>query len=280
MPEPKSPKTSHFDQIDTLKTLGEPLPETAIQRTKAFETHKSYDTDGYGYQACVDRFNEVLGASWGFRWEILKEVTGKYSSGKPYYDITVLMRIWINTPDNTRSCAGGHISLLYADALKGAITNSFKKTAAFWGVGRQAYLGMLDDDNKPLPEEEDKGMRSNNKSQPAAQNKPQGNQQGGKKPAEPADLALLEKIGALCMFMAEGDKEKADEYYHDFADFDGKDGGRVKAPALKKLPAKWAGNVYGKLKKEYEKLGLDAVAAYYEYGLNAEEPGDDDNVPF
>ena len=43
--------------------------------------------------------------------------------------------------------------MTYADALKGAITNGFKKTAAFWGVGRDAYAGTIDDDNTPLPDD-------------------------------------------------------------------------------------------------------------------------------
>jgi hypothetical protein len=36
-----------------------------------------------------------------------------------------------------------------ADARKGRYTNAFKKAAAFFGVGRQAYEGSLDDDNLP-----------------------------------------------------------------------------------------------------------------------------------
>ena len=35
------------------------------------------------------------------------------------------------------------------DARKGSYTNAFKKAAAFFGVGRQAYEGSLDDDNLP-----------------------------------------------------------------------------------------------------------------------------------
>ncbi len=44
---------------------------------------------------------------------------------------------------------GGHVASAEADARKGAYTNAFKKAAAFFGVGRQAYEGSLDDDNVP-----------------------------------------------------------------------------------------------------------------------------------
>lgn len=258
-------KSTQISPIEILKALGEPLPESAEQHTKGSQTHKSYDTDGYGYQAVVDRFNEVLGVSWGFTWEILKETAGKYSTGKPYYDITVLVKIWIETPENIRACVGGHIANLYSDALKGAITNAFKKTAAFWGPGRQAYLGMLDDDNKPLPEEEGKDMRKNGHNhdtgkKPADEKRPQGE----KKPQASSDLKA--KIGALCMYMADGDKTKAEEYYHNFADFENDEGKTVKAPALDRLTEKWAGRVYGALKKQYEALGIDSAVAIHEYG--------------
>ena len=50
-----------------------------------------------------------------------------------------------------KTCVGGHKSEMYADALKGAITNSFKKTLGFFGIGKKAYEGMLDDDYRPIP---------------------------------------------------------------------------------------------------------------------------------
>jgi hypothetical protein len=47
---------------------------------------------------------------------------------------------------------GGHTAMTEADARKGAFTNGFKKAAAFFGVGRQAYEGTLDDDSVPADE--------------------------------------------------------------------------------------------------------------------------------
>lgn len=134
-----------------IKQLSEKLPEDAVQRTKGSETKKGYDTTGYGYQAAVDRFNEILGEQWGYDWNIIHEREGQYKSGMPYIEISVQVSIWINNKENPRSCVGGHTGKDYADALKGAITNGFKKTAAFWGVGRDAFAGTIDDDNQPMP---------------------------------------------------------------------------------------------------------------------------------
>lgn len=134
-------------KTDVLVLLSGEMPKDSIQVAKKEKTNKGYDTTGVGYQWCVNRFNEVLGTQWGYEYKILKEEKGVYKkSGTEYYDITVEMSIWIGNEDTVRVCIGGHIAVVYADALKGAITNAFKKTAAFWGVGRQAYEGSLDDD--------------------------------------------------------------------------------------------------------------------------------------
>lgn len=170
---------------DTIKKLSEKLPVEAIQSTKGAETHKGYDTDGYSYQYCVDRLNEVCGDGWGFDWTVILEEKGAYNSGKPFHDVTVKVSIWVGDITRPRSCAGGHISETYADALKGAITNGFKKTAAFWGVGRDAYAGTIDDDNKPMPDSLD-----NVATKPAPESKPAPKAEGkynGEVDALPAD---------------------------------------------------------------------------------------------
>jgi hypothetical protein len=151
--------------IELLKNLAKPLSEEAIQRTFTKETKKGYDTTGYAYQYAVDRFNDTLGKDWGYDWNVLHEEQGKFRDkeykqdngamktvpGATYWDITVNVEIWIED-SKPRSCAGHHISTTYGDALKGAITNGFKKAAAFWGVGRDAFAGTIDDDNKPYPD--------------------------------------------------------------------------------------------------------------------------------
>lgn len=267
MSESKSTQTS---PIEILKALGEPLPESAIQHTKGSQTHKGYDTDGYGYQAVVDRFNEVLGASWGFTWEILKETAGKYKTGNPYYDITVLVKIWVETPDNIRACVGGHIASLYADALKGAITNAFKKTAAFWGPGRQAYLGMLDDDNKPLPEEEGKGMRENGHAKNKPESKPAEKSESAK-PTTQGERKLATKeqhnqLSILPMFIAcqnlpEGTfielTNEANAVYQRADEWAAKNNKPIHMPGSDKLSEGRAGSIIGKLKVVMSALGFE-----------------------
>lgn len=142
-----------MDNQEVIKKLSEKLSSDAIQRTKGTETKKGYDTTGYGYQSAVDKLNEILGTEWDFDWHIIHESQGTYKSGAPYHDITVEVSISI-LKQKSRSCVGGHTAMNYADALKGAITNGFKKTAAFWGVGRDAFAGTIDDDNQPLPDSE------------------------------------------------------------------------------------------------------------------------------
>ena len=146
------------EKENSIKNLSQIMPEKAIQKTKKEDTRKGYDTTGYGYQYCVNRFNEELGEAWGFQWDIIKETQGKYRNGTPYWELTVSLGIWVNKPEFLRQCVGGHISVTHNDALKGAITNAFKKTAAFWGVGKDAYEGTIDDDNEPFPE----GQKKNN----------------------------------------------------------------------------------------------------------------------
>jgi hypothetical protein len=136
----------HPEVLEIFKRLAEPLPKEAVQRTKKEISKKGYDTTGYSYQYCVNRFNEVLGNAWGYTHRILRETTGTFKSGTPFFEFTIETSIWILSPDNTRSCFGGHISSVHADAMKGAFTNSFKKTAAMFGVGREAFEGSLDDD--------------------------------------------------------------------------------------------------------------------------------------
>src|ERR1041385_284513 len=124
---------------DIYKELSAPMPEEAVERSKAVETRKGYDTTGYGYQFCVNLFNEVLGIeNWYFEYKEIDRVDGMDSNSKPRISITMDCTITICLEDKQveRTCSGGHISNNYADARKGAITNSFKKTAALFGVGK------------------------------------------------------------------------------------------------------------------------------------------------
>ena len=133
-----------------------PFPEHCIQRTEGRLTGRGYDTSGIGYQHIANRLNEVLGVGG---WRAHRTVTVKEivrSNGRPAFeaicDITLELGEWIDGQFIVfaESLAdGGHLASSEADARKGSYTNAFKKAAAFFGVGRQAYEGSLDDDNLP-----------------------------------------------------------------------------------------------------------------------------------
>jgi hypothetical protein len=132
------------------------LPENARQDTKGKDTKKGYDTSGYGYQFLVNVLNEVVGlGNWGMTYKILKEMKGSYQSGTEYFDITSEVTIWIMDGEKKAefSNVGGHQSRTYNDALKGSITNGFKKTLSYFGVGKKAYEGTMDEDNETINEE-------------------------------------------------------------------------------------------------------------------------------
>jgi len=134
------------------------LPFDAIQRTKRSETKKGYDTDGYGYQYCIDKMNNIAGLG---HWRIIAEEVfceqGEYSSGRKAYEVgyDVIIQLGNWTPSGfqvlaeTPKTPGGHVSALKTDARKGALTNAIKKAIAFFGIGAAAYRGELNDDNLP-----------------------------------------------------------------------------------------------------------------------------------
>ena len=137
---------------DIYKELSADMPTEAIERSKGSETGKGYDTTGFGYQYIVNRFNDVMGVEgWDCEYKILDTATGTTSGGKNRVSITVETTISITFEEKTikKTCVGGHVSGIYADALKGAFTNSLKKTAGLFGVGKAAYEGSVDDDNVP-----------------------------------------------------------------------------------------------------------------------------------
>ena len=136
--------------------LAKPFDEHCIQRTEGRLTGRGYDTTGIGYQHIANRLNEVLGVGG---WRAHRTVTVKEivrSNGRPAFeaicDITLELGEWVDGSFMVfaESLAdGGHVASSEADARKGSYTNGFKKAAGFFGVGRQAYEGSLDDDNLP-----------------------------------------------------------------------------------------------------------------------------------
>lgn len=136
--------------------LAAAFSENCIQRTDGKLTGKGYSTSGIGYQFIVNRLNEVLGVGCfrAHRTMTIKEFTR--SNGRPAVECVCDLTLeigsfvdgqWVMIGEALAD--GSHQSATEGDARKGAYTNAFKKAAAFFGVGRQAYEGTLDDDNLP-----------------------------------------------------------------------------------------------------------------------------------
>lgn len=132
-----------------------PFSGEAVQKASKAQTKKGYDTTGVGYQFLVNRMNEVLGPShWGYYQEIIKEIAGEWSN-KPNVTLAVETTVEIGNyvegqfvPLHKVTGIGGHTGAEWPDTLKGAQSNSLKKALGFLGVGREAYEGTLDDDNR------------------------------------------------------------------------------------------------------------------------------------
>ena len=141
---------------EIYRKLSAAFPEEAIERTKGATTRKGYDTTGIKYQYIVNRLNEVLGVG-GFKVtrEFVvrdKQTRNGFAMVEVTCDLTMQLGQWQNGEFICFAEAtgtGGHIGATEADAKKGAFTNGFKKVAAFFGCGWQAYAGVLDDDNVP-----------------------------------------------------------------------------------------------------------------------------------
>jgi hypothetical protein len=132
--------------------LSAQLGKEAIQATSKEKTKKGYDTTGYGYQFIVNRLNEVLGPS---HWRQIPEIIKETQKGDKLFEVTmsVIVQIgnWINgtfIPIAEQCAFGGHASITLSDAYKGAHTNTLKKALGMFGVGKEAYEGTLDDDNR------------------------------------------------------------------------------------------------------------------------------------
>lgn len=141
------------DIYDKIQKAVRELPKEAVESTKKEQTKKGYDTTGYKYQYLVNILNEVVGVdNWGFDYEVIKDNIVTTRSGMDMYDVTVKLKMTVLNAERVSS--GGHRSALYGDALKGAITNGFKKTSAFFGLGKKAYEGTIDDDNTAIDGEQ------------------------------------------------------------------------------------------------------------------------------
>ncbi len=143
-------KIFNLDLLQHLYAAVDALPKEAIETAKKEITRKGYDTTGYQYQYLINVLNEVVTPSmWSFDYTVMKEEKGTWGNGKSFWEITVEMTIEIM--GTKRKCVGGHRAEMHSDTLKGAITNSLKKTLGMFGVGKKAYEGTIDEDYRPVP---------------------------------------------------------------------------------------------------------------------------------
>ena len=138
---------------ELFRRLGEPFPESVLQRAPNSQTHAGYDAIGVSAQLIVNRLNEVLGVGgWGYDAEYsMRE--GQFSSGKTAFHCTCALSMELYAWNDERmrvtmataSGTGGHTSKTEHDARKGALTSAIKKVAAMFGVGWQIYAGAYDE---------------------------------------------------------------------------------------------------------------------------------------
>lgn len=147
-----------IDRHDLFRQLSAPFPEEAIERTRANENGKGYDTTGIRVQFIQNRLNEVLGIG-GHRIERrFRTRTRTTRQGSSVFEVTCDLTLFLGqwqggafVPIAESKASGGHIAPIEADARKGAQTNAFKKAAAAFGIGWRCYAGLQDDDNAPMP---------------------------------------------------------------------------------------------------------------------------------
>jgi len=134
---------------DIYGQLSANFEEDVVEKASKELTKKGYDTTGIKYQAVVDRFNDVLTPfGWNYKVVLCDFADIKTSNGYAFFECTIDLAITVL--EMTKTHTGSHTAKTKGDAKKGAITNALKKCAAMFGVGRQAYLGTLDDDNLPV----------------------------------------------------------------------------------------------------------------------------------
>lgn len=145
---------TNIDKTELLRRLSEPFPEEAIERTRASQNGKGYDTTGVRVQFVINRLNDVLGLG-GFRVErafLTRERATR--SGATMFEVICDLSLQLGTWEHgvfvafaeTQS-TGGHVAPFEADARKGSHSNALKKAAAAFGIGWRFYAGVADDDH-------------------------------------------------------------------------------------------------------------------------------------
>jgi hypothetical protein len=150
--EKEEKKITAEDLKDLYPQLSAILGREAVQNVPKSISRKGYDTTGYGYQFLVNRMNEILGIS---HWRQIPEILKEIPKGDKLTEVTMKVTIQIGNweegkfiPIAEQVAYGGHAAQSISDAYKGAHTNTLKKALGMFGVGKEAYEGTLDDDNR------------------------------------------------------------------------------------------------------------------------------------
>lgn len=156
------------------EALKKPLPPEARQHVSKEENPLNFEMTGYIRQFVDNRFNDVLGVDhWAVNTAILYDgfEDEKQQEGRMreiLMKVTIVLGNWaiVEKPERgqplldfiplaERTGFGGASSTSRANAYKGALTDTIKKVAAMYGVGRQAYEQTIDEAFRP--ESEDNG---------------------------------------------------------------------------------------------------------------------------
>jgi len=134
------------DLLLVYKNFIKEIPKEAL-RLSTLEDGTVYTL--YGYQFIINRLNDVVGFE---HWNI-KVITEPRSEKRNNFwfvslSLTLSLGNWTSAlfiPLVSKVSYGSGASENLGNALKGALTNGFKKAAAMYGIGKKAYEGLIED---------------------------------------------------------------------------------------------------------------------------------------
>lgn len=148
---------NHDDKKKIYAALSAPFGPEAIERTDGSVTGRGFSTTGIKAQFIINRLNDVVGIGAHRCVPMITVRTSTSQKGRVIFEATCELVLelgeWINgafVPFAQAHATGGHTSFIEADARKGSFTQAIKRGASYFGCGRQAYEGTIDDDNVPL----------------------------------------------------------------------------------------------------------------------------------
>lgn len=147
------------------KEFRKPIDEAGLQESKGEETHRGYDTLGYGYAWITERLNDVVGPQC-WRAVIQNETVdivkiGTRDGFEVNNEVVLQLGNWRETDKEGAKVRdfqvlaesfgfGGHRAFGRSDARKGGFTNGLKKAAGIMGIGNDAYKKAIDEENSDV----------------------------------------------------------------------------------------------------------------------------------